>query len=67
MTQQLLTQAAVAKILGVRKDTVGDLVNKLQIPTHKIPANGMAKGMTLADVRTLKSLLKPRKHASTLA
>jgi hypothetical protein len=52
-----MTQAGV---LGVRRETVADLVRTLGIPTYRVPLNGMARGIDAAGFRILCEALGRR-------
>ena len=49
--------AEAARRLGVLRQTVSDLVRVHELPTHKIPVNGQARGLDEKAMKKLRRLL----------
>jgi hypothetical protein len=64
MTEPIVTFTEAAEALGVKPNTIGDLVRKLGIRPTSVPRNGNAKGLTPADMRLIRERLKPRPRVS---
>lgn len=58
---KLYTFKAAAEMLGVRRETVADIVRKRRIPTYRVPLNGMARGLDAAGMAILRRALGCRR------
>jgi hypothetical protein len=59
MREHVITILDASKQLGVAPIVVSTLIRGHQIPTHPVPYNGKAKGLTQADVARIQRLLGP--------
>ena len=57
----LLTFGELAAIERVNPTTISDLVRRKDIPTHRVPRNGNAKGLDEWAVEVIREALKPAK------
>jgi transposase len=55
----LLSQAEVARHLGVHVKTVRDIVRKRKIRTYPHPTNGKAKGVDEKGLKEIEAALEP--------
>jgi hypothetical protein len=57
MKTQILIMREARQELGIQRETLTDLVRKLEIIPKDVPYNGNAKGLDQADMRRIRRAL----------
>lgn len=68
MSDSLVTYSQAAQVLGVKPQTIPDLVEAWGLTPKDMPLNGKAKGLDRSDMRVLRRALnrtgRARQHAA---